>query len=121
MKLSKTIKLPHYECVVTLIITDDIVKEISRIYKKHKIESDIDFCAAVTIPIPDDLSVYYVVINDKYLLYNTIGHELWHLVGVILEDRDESVSYSCESCAYLQGFFLEEFMKFAHNKKLEVK
>ena len=65
-----------------------------------------------------DIDKYFLLIDLKYLTYNTIAHEIYHAVVRVTEDRgivDE------EAQAWLCGHLTGTIHKFLDKKKLEIK
>ena len=114
IKYSKTIKLPMYNCSAHFIITNNLDSYTNSIYKKYNQTSDFEG-EAEGVVISPDISDYYIVIDLKYLSYNTIAHEIYHAVVRITEDRgivDE------EAQAWLCGHLSETAYRFIKKKNL---
>ena len=117
MKLTKKFKLDTYTCEVELIITDNLIDEVNKIYKKFKLSEKFDEPSeGLTLTI--DLDKYYIIINNEYLTHNTIAHEVYHLVVQVTEDRDIKDQ---EAQAWLCGHITEIVYKFLEKKKLIIK
>ncbi len=112
-----TLKLLTYSCKLTLIITDQVKMQITKIYKKYKLKEDIDYeVEGVLIsPITND---YFLILDLKYLTHNTIAHEIYHSANRICEDRDV---HDEEAKAWLAGYITSEMYKFLEKKNLQVK
>ena len=87
MTIKTTLKLLTYNCKLTLIITDQPKVEIAKVYKKHKVPNDVDYEieGVLLTPVTTD---YYIIITSKYLLHNTIAHEIYHAAHRICEHRE---------------------------------
>jgi len=116
MKKSKKYKLATYNCNVILLITDELKKEVNRIYKKHS-QKEIFNDEAEGILITLDIDNYYIVLDTHYLSHNTIAHELYHTVVKVTEDRD---IVDEESQAWLMGYLTEETYKYINKNNFKI-
>lgn len=120
IRYSRSIKVPLYACKFIYTITPDVPAEINNIRKKHPGVAPIEGPVEGVMIAPDeDITVYYLVLDLKYLSYNTIGHEIYHLIRAFSKHRDTNNDE--ESCAWLAGFVHESFIKFVFSKKLKIK
>lgn len=117
MKTSTTLKLDTYSCKLVIIITDQLKTESNKIYKKYKIVSE-DEGEDEGLFIPTDMTVYFLLIDSKYLTHNTIAHEIFHAVVGITEDRSVNDE---EAQSWLCGHITGVMYKFLEKKKLEIK
>lgn len=116
-RVVKNLKIPVYECTLQFIITDHLVDEVNRVYKKFDIpELFVD--SAEGCLISTDIDVYILLIDVKYLSHNTIAHEIYHSVVRITEDRE---IVDDEQQAWLCGWITEHLYKFMSKKNLTVK
>ena len=67
--------------------------------------------------ITDDIEDYYLILNLKYLSYNTVAHEAFHAVMHISRDRN---IHDEETQAWLAGFINEVVFKFLEKKKFTI-
>jgi hypothetical protein len=65
-----------------------------------------------------DITNYYLIIDLKYLSYNTLAHELYHAVVRVTEDRD---IVDEETQAWLAGHLTGTMYKFLEKKNLPIK
>lgn len=120
MKLTKVINVPIYNCKVRVIFTDDSATEVRKVLKKCEIkDDDQEDCYGVAVK-GVDVHSYYLVYDTKGLTSNTISHEISHLVGFILEDREIDDTPSSENVAYLNGYFNQTIRDFAIKKAIKV-
>lgn len=117
MRVQTTIKLPTYQCKITLSVVDSVAKEATRLYKKYKIQDDFGAEAEGSV-IMVDSSNYYLLFHKDFLTHNTIAHEVYHAAVRVTEDRDITDE---ESQAWLAGHITEVIYKFLEKKKLEIK
>jgi hypothetical protein len=108
-----TIELPIYHLDIVILISDSW----ETYNKKFKLNLDSEYLSAhaVTTVHPEykEKHEIYLLLKPKYLDYNTLCHELMHLVMYICDlkgirpeqDNDEPL-------AYLQGYLAEELFKF---------
>ena len=116
-RVVKNLKIPVYECTLQFIITDHLVDEVNRVYKKFDIpELFVD--SAEGCLISTDIDVYILLIDVKYLSHNPIAHEIYHSVVRITEDRE---IVDDEQQAWLCGWITEHLYKFMSKKNLTVK
>jgi hypothetical protein len=116
MRYQKVIKLDTYSCEVVINISDDIINEAKKIYKR--LEQPFIFeGAAEGLVINLNIDKYYLLIDAHYLTHNTIAHEIYHVVVRVTEDRD---IVDEESQAWLAGLITEKMYKFISLKNLEV-
>jgi len=113
----KNLKIPIYECTLQFIITDHLIEEVNRIYKKLDIpELFVDHAEGCLIST--DIDVYILLLDVKYLSHNTIAHEIFHAVIRMTEDREISDD---EQQAWLCGWITQHLYKFITKKNLTVK
>lgn len=117
MKCSGTLNIPTFSCKIQTIITEDLEKEVNRLYKKHGRKDKFEESAEACVYSPD-MYLIYLVFDIEYLTHNTISHEVFHIVNNIQHDRN---MLDEESGAWLTGHITEYVYKFLDKKKLEVK
>lgn len=106
----KTIKIPIYQCKLTIILD----KDLSYIEKKYKTKSLEDF-GAVTLEDKSDYRHYVVAFTDKDHLSN-IAHEIVHIKNHIFLDCAMEVDrYNDEPEAYLTGYLFDEIFTFLNS------
>lgn len=119
MFLTKTIKLPIYDCSVKFILSDNIKKEIGKITKKYKIPNDTEdgdeYEGLVIFP---KMSSYYLLVDYKHLSYNTLLHETYHLASLVCKQRDIENE---EASAWICGFVGSDIIKFLLKKDVKIK
>lgn len=106
-----------YNCVAHFIITNDLDNLVKKIYKKYKQSCDFEGDAEGVVIAPD-ITDYHIIIDLKYLSYNTIAHEIYHAVVRITEDRGIADE---EAQAWLCGHLTETAYKFLEKKNLTIK
>ena len=112
-----TIKIPTLHCQLVIVVTDDVNAEVNRVYKKYKSPMRLDDpVEGVFFSI--DIDRYYLVIERKYLTYNTIAHEVFHATIRITKDRGIKEE---ESQAWLCGYLNAVIHKFLHKKNFVIK
>jgi len=116
MYLSKVIKIPLYETKVQFIVSPNIVKTVNNIYKHHNINTVWKDAPAGTM-IGLGIDKYRIIINEEYLTYNTIIHELLHCVMALTADRQISEE---EDRCWLMGYIGQEIFNFLNSKKVEI-
>ena len=113
----KNLKIPIYGCTIQFIITEQLMDEVNKIYKKHDIhELFTDYAEGCVIT--NDIDLYVLILDDKYLSHNTVAHEVFHLVVKITEDRGIEDD---EQQAWLCGWITEHLYKFLAKKEFTVK
>ena len=113
----KNLKIPIYECTLQFIITDHLMDEVNRIYKKLDIpELFVDHAEGCLVST--DIDMYILLFDIKYLSHNTIAHEVFHAVIKMTEDREIADD---EQQAWLCGWITESLYKFINKKNLTVK
>lgn len=117
IKHIKKVKLPMYNCTFYFVVTNNLNSFIDSVYKKHNQENDFSG-EAEGVVISPDITDYYVLIDSNYLSYNTIAHEVYHVVVRVTEDRGISDE---EAQAWLCGHISEIIYKFLAKKDLVVK
>lgn len=116
MKTSVKIKLDTYNCVVNFIVTDRMSQTLKGIYKKYKIQEDVDG-EAEGLVVTIDISNYYLLIDGSFLTHNTIAHEVFHVAVKMSESRE---IYDEESQAWIAGYIASGIYKFLDKKSLKV-
>ena len=112
MNKKKIFNINIYECKVIFIIVNDS-KDINKYTSKFLNINDENDYAGVTININP---TYYIIISKENLKdYNTILHELFHIVDEITNDRDIK---DWEAKAYLQGFIGNKILKYVDNYRI---
>jgi hypothetical protein len=116
MKTTSTLKLDTYGCKLVLIVTDKLKAELKQLFKKHKLieNSDLDAEGLMVSPTMD---IYYMLIDQDCLSHNTIAHEAFHAVNMIMKDRE---IHDEESGAWLAGHINEFIYKSINKKKLTI-
>ena len=114
LKHSKTIKLPLYNCKIHFIVTDQLNLVTNSIFKKFKQPSEFNDDAEGVMVTPE-ITDYFIIIDIKYLSYNTLAHEIYHAAVRITEDRGITDE---ETQAWVCGHLNETFHKFLEKKKL---
>lgn len=105
----KIFNISIYECKVIFIIVDNH-KDINKYTSKLLNIQDENEYAGITI---NSNPIYYIIISkDNLNDYNTILHELFHIVDEITNDRDIK---DWEAKAYLQGFIGNKILKYVDN------
>jgi len=117
MKKSIKIKLETYNSILTFIVCDDIAKESSSIYKKHKIVTNVQDDVEGLFISPD-INNHYLLIDAKFLTHNTIAHEIFHSVVHITESRD---IVDEEAQCWLAGYITERIYKFLDKNNINIK
>lgn len=113
MKIT-TIELPIYNVDIVIIISTEwqVVK------KKYDLDMDADDLGtcAMTLMYPGDknnVSEIYLVLRPEYLDYNTILHELLHVVFCVCDLKSIKADVNNdEPLTYLQGYIGEKLFEF---------
>ncbi len=113
MKIT-TIELPIYNIDIILIIADDW----SLVKKKYDLDldpEDLGTCA-ITLLYPGDkntISEVYLLMRPEYLDYNTLCHELLHIVFCVCDLKSIKADINNEEpLTYLQGYIGEKLFEF---------
>lgn len=116
MYLTKTFPVKMYDCKVQLIVTKNIVKAHNRINCYHKTdflwEKDTNVAGCMILC---SISKYYMLINEEFLSYNTICHELLHCTYAIAYDRG---IHEEEARAWIQGEVGQQIFDFLKSKNV---
>lgn len=114
MRYSRTYSIKIYDCKITTIISDDVLAEIRKLYKKNG-----EACKIVTnvkgFVVYWDIDHYYMLFNTDYIVMNTICHELYHLMRAIARPR---ALFDEETRACLMGLLGEEHHTFLRLKNI---
>lgn len=103
----KTIRIPIYECDLTIILDEDL----SYIQKKYKTKDLSDY-GAVTLDKEAGYRHFVVAFTDATHLSN-IAHEIVHLKNAIyLACAMEVDRYNDEPEAYLTGWLFDQINNF---------
>jgi hypothetical protein len=113
----KLLKLPIYDCTLTIVETEDVVGYHNRLHKRIPTIGEPftdDHIEALFITDNADIGKYWIVL-PKAAGINTIAHECLHAVFSILGDRAISLPTESEAAAYLQGYITEACWNFLHS------
>lgn len=116
MRLQKKVKVNTYSCEVVYVLADDIYKVERDLYKKYGGDKPKDNDPSEGYTVTVSSSLYYVVLDWRFLGHNLIAHELYHATHRIAGDRDIEDE---ESRAWICGFLTEEFYKFLNTDKVK--
>jgi len=106
----KTIRIPIYECDLTIILD----KDLSYVEKKYGTKSLSDY-GAITMRVPDKFSEY--IMAFEYSDGTIIAHEIVHLKNYIYQDKGiELDRFNDEPEAYLTGWLFDQINNFLKNK-----
>jgi hypothetical protein len=111
------LSIPTYSCHMWFIVTPDMCREMTRIYRKHGVAESFSDAMEGCMFSPS-IDILYVVIDIQYLTHNTISHELYHVVNALLGQRE---IHNEESSAWLTGHVSEFVYRFLKKKNIEVK
>lgn len=112
--MKKKIEIKLYQCRVHLIATPDLKKEYAKLHKRYKEVPDQDGDIAEAWCVNFDMLDYYVLVDTKHITVNTVAHEIYHTVSILLGNRDIKDE---ESGAWLCGMLMEEALKFYNKYK----
>lgn len=109
-----------YSCSVIFSIVSDVLEKTNKLNKKYKykIIDKIDDELVEGQSPSYNTKFYYIIINEKYLTYNTISHEIYHIVEDIASNRGVVEN---ESKAWLCGFISEKIYNFLKKNQIELK
>lgn len=110
-----TVKNKMYDFSLTIVIDKDITPLYRKLCKKHGFDYNVKFVAGGVIS--GVMTRYYLLLSHDFLTYNTITHELYHLVSEIGHDRDIKEE---ESRAWIIGFLADQVFAFIHKSGLTV-
>lgn len=117
-----TIELPIYELDIVTVISDDF-STVNKKFRLSLTEEDFDV-HALTLLHPEYRGRHevYLILKPKYLDYNTVCHELEHIVMYICQAKGISPDpENDEPLAYLQGYIGQKIFEFRDKYVLGVK
>lgn len=115
MGFTKIVKLPLFNCKITLTICDNVMNEVLRLYKKNKKIYSEEGCAE-GIVFYFDIDNYYLIYEESFISnINCFTHELWHLIDYITNDRGIQDK---ETKAWLMGYLSETIYKILKSKNI---
>lgn len=117
MRVSRTLQIPTYSTKLVIIVSDDVVQEINKVYKKYGINK-VETAEPEGVMMTNDLDCYYLILNTSYLTYNTITHETFHVMMHMTRDRG---IFEEEAQAWLIGYINQAVFKILDQKKLLIK
>jgi hypothetical protein len=121
MTYRKVLKVPIYKCKVIVLVTDEMENEVNKVFKRLGVAHEAEDYYGIVVRHSVKIDEYYVVLDINDLSYNTIVHEISHLTGFILEDRDyEEIKLSGEYVAHLSGFLAQEVFDFIIKKGVPI-
>lgn len=123
MYIRKTFTSEKFDSKVTFIISSNIMEAHKKIYKKHNIKESIiedetratkGYEGAVLIPTS---SYYYILIDSKYLSYDTITHEIYHCARRMCTIHS---NYSEEEQATTAGWLGSKIFNLLKEKNIQI-
>jgi hypothetical protein len=118
MTITGKFKVPIYDCDVKVVVTDNLLRCINNLHKKHGDDAET-ICPSAYFyhdgeNHEDDL--YYIMFRFDRLTVSCINHEKSHLVEQIL--IDSGIEPLDEARSYLDGFVSRKVdLFFKHRKK----
>lgn len=106
-----------YGCKVEFILTDNVNKEINRIYGKNEVPIDYEG-SPLGVLVYTEIGRYQVIYDVANLSHNTISHEIYHATRAITYGHREIEDE--EAQAWLHGYLTGELYRFLHNKKIKI-
>lgn len=121
MAIKGLFKVDVFDCIVHIVISDNIKQSIN--YHLKKFDQELLGCndhpaAYFCRPNPDRIGNYYVYFSHRWLDTVHINHEKSHLCEQILIDR--SIKPKDEVRAYLEGFISQKLDAFFRKHKLKI-
>lgn len=105
-KRQKKISIKAFGCDVLLMLTDRLHLVEKQIHKKYKtMEKPCEDGEAEGVTISVGFDLYVMILDMKHISYNLVGHEVFHVVHRITQDREISDE---ETMAWLTGYLCEE-------------
>lgn len=103
--------LPIYSIEITYIYNDWELH--NKRYVLGLTEKDMKAVALTVLDDDDSVGKIYVLLREGYLDYNTISHELLHILTYVCKLRDIKLDAdNDEPLAYLQGHIASELFSF---------
>lgn len=119
----KKIKLPIYDSIVIIRVSDDPVLEYNKLQKKyHSIGEPIekregDITHALSVSEDDNVGTYWILLHFECPL-PVVVHECFHASIQILKDHDILISDPTEEAgAYLIEHLFKEISLFLNKKR----
>lgn len=106
------VKIPIYEINLTIVVEKDfnIVNKTFKLGLEEN-EKDVNAPHAWTVNKEDEI---YLLLNPNHLDYNTLCHELTHILLFVADQRNIELDVeNDEPLAYLNGYIGEKVFKFA--------
>ena len=120
MTIKGTFKVPIYECTVKIVVTDNLLRCINNLHKKHG--DDLETIAPSAYFYHDNEEHeddnYYIMLRFDRLTVNCVNHEKSHLVEQIL--IDSAIKPKDETRAYLDGFISHKVELFFKRRKIKL-
>lgn len=115
MRHTKKIRVNAFECEVLLVLTDGVHSAEKWIHKKYNTkETATEEGLAEGVSITVSFNLYVIILDSNMISHNLIGHEVFHIIKRITEDREITDE---ETSAWLMGFMLQEIHNFIDKKK----
>lgn len=114
--MTKTFPIVIYDTKVQFIVTKNAKKYVNNLYKNHNIK-DVYKSDIAGVMFTMDMNIYRIIVDQKFLSYNTIIHELFHCIMAITYDR---VITDEEARAWLIGDLGEKIFKFLESKNIKL-
>jgi len=105
-----------YDCKIQFIVSKNAKKTVNRLYKKYNTGMKYEDTIAGFM-LTMSMNQYYLIIDENYLTYNCLTHELYHLTQSLTADRN---IFEEEQRAWVQGACAQEIFDFLNLKKVKI-
>jgi hypothetical protein len=111
--MQESFAIPLFDGEVWLITSKSVQESAEKFCREHKGELDKDYsdALALTVWVPSHGPTYAIILSDEARMdYDTIAHEVFHLVGFICKYYNVKFEGTSETCACLMGNLTNEII-----------
>lgn len=114
--MTKIFPVGLYDTKVQFIVTKNAKRYVNNLYRRHNIK-DVYNSDIAGVMFTMEMNMYRIIIDENFLSYNTIIHELFHCIMAITYDR---IITDEEARAWLIGDLGQKILRFLQDKNIKL-
>lgn len=120
------LKIEMYDTRIKISFFKDehsLQQQLIKIYKRFKVKEETEeLCEGLVFFHPENSNEVYLYLTEKYLTFNLISHEMYHLTNRILSQKGLKLTIEDdEQHAILNGYLNEKLIKYIYKKGYTIK